>query len=108
MKCLRRPRITFFLLVVSITLSGCTPEKARSLQIAVVQFKAESIAAIKAIEETHQRELTTLSLSQIELRNNVINTSGNPKIQSFCLRAKSLTNPIYQQLLSRGLHPTRY
>lgn len=79
MKCLRRPRITFFLLVVSITLNGCTPEKARSLRIAAVQFKAESIAAIKAIEETHQRELTTLSLSQIELRNNVINTIRTSK-----------------------------
>ncbi len=53
MKCLRGSRITFFLLVVSVTLSGCTPEKARSLRIAAVQFKAESIAAIQAIEEMH-------------------------------------------------------
>lgn len=51
MKCLRGSRTTFFLLVVSVTLSGCTPEKARSLRIAVVQFKAESSAAIKVIEE---------------------------------------------------------
>lgn len=51
MKCLRSSRITFFLLVVSVTLSGCTPEKARSLRIAAVQFKAESTAAIKAIED---------------------------------------------------------
>lgn len=79
MKCLRGSRISFFFLAVSITLNGCTPEKARSLRVTAVQFKAESIAAIKAIEETHQRELTTLSLAQIELRNNVINTIRTSK-----------------------------
>ena len=56
MKCLR-PRITFFFLIVSVTLSGCTPEKARSLRLAAVQFKAESLAAINAIAQMHRREL---------------------------------------------------
>lgn len=80
MKCLRRPRIAFCLLVVSITLSGCTPEKARSLRIAAVQFKAESIAAIKAIEEMHRRELEVPPQVQAEARNSFINGVLNPEI----------------------------
>lgn len=73
MKCLRRSYITFFLLAVNITLSGCTPEKARTLRLAAIQFKAESLAAIQAIEQMHQREITPPPLSQSELRNNAIN-----------------------------------
>lgn len=73
MKCLRRSRITFFLLVVSVTLSGCTPEKARSLRLAAVQFKAESTAAIKAIEELHRRELELPPQVQAQARNDFIN-----------------------------------
>lgn len=73
MKCLRRSHITFFLLVVSVTLSGCTPEKARSLRLAAVQFKAESLAAINAIAQMHQRELTPPPLAQADIRSNAIN-----------------------------------
>lgn len=73
MKCLRSLRITFFLLVVSVTLSGCTPEKARALRLAAVQFKVESLTAIEAIEEMHQRELTPPPLAQAEVRSNAIN-----------------------------------
>jgi hypothetical protein len=49
MKRLRRSHITFFLLMVSVTLSSCTPEKARALRLAAVQFKNESLTAIEAI-----------------------------------------------------------
>lgn len=67
------PRITFFLLLLSIPLSGCTPEKARALRLAAIQFKAESLTAIQAIEQMHQREITPPPLSQAKLRNNAIN-----------------------------------
>lgn len=73
MKHLRISRLTFFLLIVSLTLSGCTPEKARALRLAAIQFKAESLAAIQAIEQMHKREITPASLSQAELKNNAIN-----------------------------------
>ena len=80
MKCLRRPQITFFLLAVSVTLSGCTPEKARSLRLAAVQFKAESLAAIQAIAEMHRRELELPPQVQAEARNSFINGVLNPEI----------------------------
>lgn len=81
MKCLPRSQITFFLLVVSVTLSGCTPEKARSLRIAAVQFKAESTAAIKAIEEMHRRELELPPQVQEKARNDFIDGVLNPEVQ---------------------------
>lgn len=73
MKYLHSSRITFVLLVVSVILSGCTPEKARALRLAAVQFKVESLTAIEAIENMHQRELTPPSLAQAEARSNAIN-----------------------------------
>ena len=81
MKCLRSSRITFFLLIVSVTLSGCTPEKARSLRIAAVQFKAESTAAIKAIEEMHRRELELPPQVQEKARNDFIDGVLNPEVK---------------------------
>jgi hypothetical protein len=66
---------------VSVTLSGCTPEKARSLRIAAVQFKAESTAAIKAIEEMHRRELELPPQVQEKARNDFIDGVLNPEIQ---------------------------
>lgn len=67
--------------MVSVTLSGCTPEKARSLRIAAVQFKAESIAAIKAIEEMHRRELELPPQVQEKARNDFIDSVLNPEVQ---------------------------
>jgi len=80
MKYLHRPRISFFLLVVSVALSGCTPEKARSLQLAAVQFKAESLAAINAIVQMHRRELELPPQFQAEAKNSFINAVLNPEI----------------------------
>lgn len=68
-----RPQMTFFILITSIFLSGCTPEKARVIRLAAIQFKAESLAAIQAIEQMHQREMTPPPLSQTALRNNAVN-----------------------------------
>lgn len=78
---LRISRITFFFLAVGVTLSGCTPEKARSLQIAAVQFKAESVAAIQAIEEMHRRELELPPQLQEKARNDFIDGVLNPEVQ---------------------------
>lgn len=83
MKYLRKPRITFFFLIVSITLSGCTPEKARALRLAAIQFKAESLGAIQAIEQMHQREITPPPLSQTALRNNAVNNILTSKKEIF-------------------------
>ncbi len=60
-------------IVVSVTLSGCTSEKARSLRLAAVQFKNESLAAIEAIEAMHQRELAPPARSLAEVRSSSIN-----------------------------------
>lgn len=79
MKYLQRLRITF-LLVVSVTLSGCTPEKARSLRLAAFQFKAESLAAINAIAQMHRRELELPPQVQAEAKNSFINAVLNPEI----------------------------
>jgi hypothetical protein len=58
---------------VSVTLSGCTSEKARSLRLAAVQFKNESLAAIEAIEAMHQRELAPPARSPAQVRSEFIN-----------------------------------
>ncbi|MEL6438535.1 MAG: hypothetical protein AAFQ80_04685 [Cyanobacteria bacterium J06621_8] len=45
------------LLLAGMALSGCTPEKAKALRLGAVQFQAESIACIDAINTMHQKEL---------------------------------------------------
>lgn len=81
MKCLPNSRITFFILLVSFTLSSCTLDKARSLRLAAVQFKAESIAAIQAIESMHRRELELPPQLQAEARENFINGVLDSRIE---------------------------
>jgi hypothetical protein len=81
MKCIHRLRITFFFLIVSVALSSCTPDKARSLRLAAIQFKAESIAAIEAIEAMHRRELELPPQLQADARENFINGVLDSRIE---------------------------
>ncbi|WP_009631348.1 hypothetical protein [Synechocystis sp. PCC 7509] len=78
-----RPQLTFIFLIASIFISGCTPEKARALRLAAIQFKVESLAAIQAIEQMHQREIASPPLSQTELRNNAIDNILTSKKEIF-------------------------
>jgi hypothetical protein len=69
---LRIPCISFCLLLVTITLSGCTPEKAKALRIGAVQFKSESLACIDAINTMRQRELEPPPRTTEEAKNDFI------------------------------------
>ncbi|MBD2100804.1 hypothetical protein [Leptolyngbya sp. FACHB-261] len=86
-----RFRLTATLLIGSLALGGCTPEKARALQGAVVQFKIESLAAIEDIEEMHRRELAPPPRPESEVRESFIrnvlnyNESLNPEIVELAL-----------------------
>jgi hypothetical protein len=64
--------ITLFLLVVGFTLSGCTPEKAKALSFAAIQFKTESLTAINTIDEMYQREIAPVSRSSSVLRSSSV------------------------------------
>lgn len=59
-------------LVGSLTLGGCSVEKARALQGAALQFRNESLAAIDAIDTLHKRELEAPPRSAAEIRQSFI------------------------------------
>lgn len=70
--------LTYCIITVSIALSGCTPEKARTLHTAAMQFKAESLGAIDAIDKMIEKEIAPTPRSEEEVRkefvNNILNT----------------------------------
>ncbi len=66
--------------MASLSLGGCSVEKARALQGAAVQFKAESLAAIDAIDQMRQRELEAPPRSQSEIRQGFISRVLNSKV----------------------------
>jgi hypothetical protein len=65
--------ITVILVASSSLLSGCNVEKARALQGAAVQFRAESLAAVNALDEMHRQELALPARSPAEVRREFIN-----------------------------------
>ncbi|WP_421656270.1 hypothetical protein [Leptothermofonsia sp. ETS-13] len=65
--------IACFLIVGSTLLLGCNVEKARALQGAAVQFRAESLAAIQAIDTMHKAELAPPPRSPAEVRRDFVN-----------------------------------
>jgi hypothetical protein len=84
MKFLRLSWISTSLFIVSITLSGCTPEKAKAVRIGAVQFKNESFACLDAIDAMRHKELEPPPRSQIEVQQEFINnilTSDSPIIK---------------------------
>ncbi|MGV0024968.1 hypothetical protein [Phormidesmis priestleyi] len=68
------------LVIGSLSLGGCSVEKARTLQGAAVQFKTESLAAIDAIDTMRKRELEAPPRSQAEMRQSFINRILNSKV----------------------------
>ena len=64
--------VSFSWLLINLTLSSCTPEKAKALRLGAVQFKAESFACIDAIDIMRQRELEPPPRTSEEARKNFI------------------------------------
>ncbi len=56
----------------SYLLTGCNVEKARAIQGAAVQFRAESLSAIDAMDEMHRQELALPERSPAEVRREFI------------------------------------
>ena len=73
-------KIIWVVLIASLSLGGCSVEKARALQGAAVQFKTESLAAIDAIDQMRQRELEAPPRSQSEIRQGFISRVLNSKV----------------------------
>jgi len=73
-------KIIWVVLAASLSLGGCSVEKARALQGAAVQFKTESLAAIDAIDQMRQRELEAPPRSQSEIRQGFISRLLNSKV----------------------------
>lgn len=74
------------LIVLSIAIGGCTPQKARALRMASMQFKAESLSCINAIDKMIDREIAPPPRSEEEIRSefidNILSTTRDltPKI----------------------------
>lgn len=83
--------LTYSFTAASIALSGCTPEKARTLHTAAMQFKVESLDAINAIDQMIEQETSPPQRSEEEIRrefiNNILNTEREitPEIVEFAI-----------------------
>lgn len=64
--------MTVIVVASSSLLTGCNVEKARAIQGAAVQFRAESLAAISALDEMHRQELAPPPRSPAEIRREFI------------------------------------
>ena len=67
------------ILITTLALSGCSPEKARSLQASALQFRNESLTAITAIDTLRKRELEAPPRTESDIRqtfiSNILNSS---------------------------------
>ncbi len=61
------------LVIIGLVLSGCTPEKARALSIAAVQFKVESLSAVDAIDLLMDKELESPPRTNSEINEEFAN-----------------------------------
>jgi hypothetical protein len=75
----KRSLLLPIILLSSLSLGGCNEEKARSLQVAAVQFRTESLAAITAIDTLRKRELEPPSRTPVEMRQAFVNRLLNSK-----------------------------
>ena len=77
------------LLIASLGLSACTPEKARALKTAVVQFRGEALAAVNHIEALLKKEIEPAPRSQAatteEFVRNVL-SSQKPRLNADDIR----------------------
>ncbi|MBE9028588.1 hypothetical protein IQ266_02305 [filamentous cyanobacterium LEGE 11480] len=82
------------LMLVSVSLvSGCSVEKARTLQAAAAQFRNESLAAIAAIDNLRQRELEPPPRNAGDTRQETIRKLLNSK------------SPLNAELIELALNP---
>ncbi|XGV94500.1 MAG: hypothetical protein ACAF41_17305 [Leptolyngbya sp. BL-A-14] len=79
MKRLQNSLLACFFLLGSSLLTGCNVEKARAIQGAAVQFKAESLAAIQAIDDMRKRELEPPPRSPSDIRSEFVTGILNSK-----------------------------
>lgn len=88
------------LLLASSGLGGCTPEKARALASAAVQFRVESLAAIDAIDTMRRRELEPPPRSQTDVRNTFINS-----VLNYRAGVGDLDNGLTPQIVDLAIDP---
>jgi hypothetical protein len=81
------------LAIASVSLSGCSVEKARSLQGAALQFRNESLSAIDAIDTMRKRELEAPRQTDFEIR------------QGFTTRILNTKQPINGDLIDFAIDP---
>ena len=79
MKRLQQSLLACLFLLGSSLLTGCNVEKARAIQGAAVQFKAESLAAIQAIDDMRKRELEPPPRSPSDIRSEFVTGILNSK-----------------------------
>jgi hypothetical protein len=89
-------RLAGLLGLVCVSLvSGCSVEKAKTLQVAASQFRSESLAAIDAIDTLRQRELEAPPRSLVETRQDTIRRILNSQ------------SPLNADLIELALNPDR-
>ncbi len=72
MRRLQNSLLACFVIISSGLLTSCNVEKARAIQGAAVQFKAESLAAIQAIDDMHRQELEPPPRSSTDVRRDFV------------------------------------
>ncbi len=97
---MRRPIVTRSWVLVgfaiaSLSLTGCSVEKARALQGAALQFRNESISAIDAIDTMRKRELEAPAQTDAEAR------------QEFIARILNTKQPISSDLIDFAIDPLK-
>ncbi|MBN2123538.1 MAG: hypothetical protein JW821_04545 [Deltaproteobacteria bacterium] len=60
-------RCAILLAAIAGVLCACTPEKARTLRLAAVQFRVEALAAIKAVEGMMEMEISSRPRTETEV-----------------------------------------
>ena len=83
------------LAILILLCSGCTPEKARALQTAATQFRAESLAAVNYIEILMKKETAPVPRSE---------TAASEEFADFILRLKS-DQPLTENAIRLALDP---
>jgi hypothetical protein len=81
--------------IASLSLTGCSVEKARALQGAALQFRNESITAIAAIDTMRNRELEAPPQTDSEMR------------QGFIARILNTKQPISGELIDFAIDPLK-
>jgi hypothetical protein len=80
MKTVRHSWIVGLLIISSLSLGGCSVEKARALQGAATQFRNESLLAVNAIDAMRLKELEPPDRSASDVRQGFINRILNSRV----------------------------